>query len=375
MKPGAERAAPARLTPHRRQTIRRRLLTWYDRYQRDLPWRRRPKNAYAQWVAEIMLQQTRVETVRDYYTRFMKRFPTIRDLGAAPHDAVLKQWEGLGYYRRALNLHRAARRLRDQRRPIPTTADELRELPGLGEYTSNAIAAIAFGERRAAVDGNVARVVARLFAVELDILSTDGKRMITVLAQELIPRGRPGDFNQAWMDLGSAVCTPRSPNCPACPLRRGCAAYATNRTDELPRRDGGRKGRGTPRLDLLTVVFVSEGRILLQRRPKGGLWSGLWEFPTIERTGQNGDAQAIDTLSAESRVVVSHAPSKAGTVRHKLTHRDLHFTVYVAATAVNASRATTANRRWATPRQLDRLSVSTAHRRIHEAALPVLDCR
>ncbi len=367
------RTEPAKIPPNQRRTVRRQLLTWYDRHQRDLPWRRHSNNAYAQWVAEVMLQQTRVDTVRDYYTRFMKRFPTIRALADAPHDAVLKHWEGLGYYRRVLNLHRAAQRLRDEKRAIPTTAAELHELPGLGDYTAAAIAAIAYGERKAAVDGNVARVIARLFGITEDVLSTRGKKTITTMAQELIPCKRPGDFNQAWMDLGSAVCTPRSPDCAACPLRRGCVAAATNRTGELPVRDGGRKSRAIPRVDLVSVIFVNDGRLLVRQRPKGGLWSGLWEFPTVERPGGGSDAQSIKTITKDSGLAGSHHPVRAGSIRHKLTHRDLRFEVYVAASDRETKNENGMKTRWATPAQLDRLSMSTAHRRIHDAVRGVLN--
>ncbi len=366
------RTEPAQIPPNQRRTIRRQLLNWYDRNRRDLPWRRHHTDAYAQWVAEVMLQQTRVETVRDYYTSFLRRFPTIRKLADARHDTVMKHWEGLGYYRRALFLHRAARLLRDERRAIPTTAAELRELPGLGDYTAAAIASIAYGEPRAAVDGNVARIVARLFGVDEDILSKHGRATITKLAQELIPRKRPGDFNQAWMDLGTAVCTPRSPDCATCPLRTGCVAAATNRTGELPVRDGGRKNRTTPQIEMITVLFVSEGRLLVRQRPRGGLWSGLWEFPTVEKKESQPDAKFIGPLSRQAGLSAPRRYEHAGTVRHKLTHRDLRFDVYVAPIRNDTIKGNGEGAKWKTPAQLRRLSMSTAQRRIHTLAKPLL---
>ncbi|MCH7849578.1 MAG: A/G-specific adenine glycosylase, partial [Planctomycetes bacterium] len=217
-----------------RARIRRRLLAWYDRNRRDLPWRRRAADPYAQWVAEAMLQQTRVDTVLNYYERFLKRFPDVPALARASREVVLKHWEGLGYYRRVVHLHEAAKQLAADGAAIPNSSHELRRLPGVGPYLAAAIASIAFGERAAAVDGNVARVISRLMGVTDDVQSGPGRRTIQSLADQLIPPGRPGDFNQAWMDLGSAVCTSRSPDCDACPLSGECVALATGMTDELP---------------------------------------------------------------------------------------------------------------------------------------------
>ncbi len=356
-----------------RRAVRRKLLSWFDRHKRDLPWRHRRDDAYAQWVAEIMLQQTRVDTVKEYYTRFMTRFPTVGDLAKARHDSVLKQWEGLGYYRRALNLHRAARTLRNEDRDVPTTAHALRRLPGIGDYTSAAIASIAFGERVAAVDGNVARVVARLFGVEEDVLFSRGKARIAQVAQELIPVKRPGDFNQAWMDLGSMVCTPRGPSCGCCPLHRECVAAATDRTDELPVRDGGRRGREIPQIKLVAALFVAGGRLYVRRRALGGLWSGLWEFPSVERNGHGSARRIVRDLAQEEALQLDSDVLHAGRVRHRLTHRDLEFDVDVAPVHPHRAEGTGKAGRWVTRAALARLSVSTAHRRIFDAARSIIE--
>ena len=202
--------------------IGQRLLDWYERHRRDLPWRR-TRDPYAIWVAEIMLQQTRVETVLAYFERFMARFPTLADLAMAPLDDVLKAWEGLGYYARARDLHRAARQVmaRDHNE-MPRTPEALRDLPGVGRYTAAAVASIAFGYDAVALDGNLRRVLCRLFAIDDDPGRPKTQRALERLAELMLPPGRAGDFNQALMDLGARYCTARSPKCSICPVRPAC---------------------------------------------------------------------------------------------------------------------------------------------------------
>jgi A/G-specific adenine glycosylase len=358
-----------------RTSIRRRLLRWYDGHRRALPWRRRQSDPYAQWVAEIMLQQTRVDTVLPYYARFLKRFPAPRRLAAASHDAVLKQWEGLGYYRRALNLHRAAKVVRDRYDGVmPESARELRMLPGIGEYTAAAIASIAYGERVAAVDGNVARVLARLFGVTHDVLSSRGRRQFAGLAQQLIPRHRPGDFNQAWMDLGSAVCTPQGPDCPNCPLFRVCIHANTGTKRVLPVR-GARKASDVPRVDLVTAVFVHDGRLLACRRPVGGLWSGLWEFPSDSLNGAGDAAATVRSLARRERLRMNGRPRFVATVGRRLTHRAISFHVVVCDVEPRANPTGDDSRRWVTVVGLKRLSLSAAHHSVLRAAMESLEAR
>ena len=365
--PASPITAATLVSPPRRARIRRLLLRWYDGHRRDLPWRRRQRDPYAQWVAEIMLQQTRVDTVLSYYERFLDRFPTATALARAHHDAVLKHWEGLGYYRRVLHLHRAAIELDHAARPVPTSAADLRTLPGVGEYTAAAIASIAYGERVAAVDGNVARVIARLFGVTDDILSTRGKARVTAIACDLLSPGRPGDFNQAWMDLGSAVCTPVSPGCRQCPIRRDCDAASTGRTDSLPNRGADRDR--TPRAQSLVVgAFARNGRILMRQRPPGGLWSNLWELPAIEVAGAKGHAEALRRLAAACGLDVTSEVTKIGTLRHQLTHRSLTFHVYRREVPKGTRlRRRDTRHRWVTAAERARLSISTGHRRILNA--------
>lgn len=375
--PGArhlELGTAEQVTPRLRRAIRRKLLAWYDRNKRDLPWRRRPRDPYAQWVAEIMLQQTRVDTVKDYYVRFLQRFPSIDVLARARHETVLKHWEGLGYYRRVLHLHQAAQQLRRERRDIPQSADGLRQLPGVGDYTAAAVASIAFNERRAAVDGNVLRVLARLFGIEADILTARGKAEITALAQDLTPLGRPGDFNQAWMDLGSAICTPQSAACERCPLRSECMAARHDRVDELPVRDGGRQGRAVPRVHLVVAVLLHDGKLFLRRRPRGGLWSGLWEFPNAEVGSGTRPINLLHSLARGAGVLESGTFDRVATVSHRLTHRAMTFDVYLGRVDAMGEHSAPSER-WVTMKQLAGLSLSTAHRRILEAARSRLSTR
>ena len=374
---------PARVaSPSLRSFIRRRLLRWYDRHRRDLPWRRRIGDPYALWVAEVMLQQTRVETVIEYYERFLARFPDVETLARAKHEKVLKFWEGLGYYRRILHLHQAARDVCECGAGIPTTVEALRCLPGVGDYTAAAVASIAFNKRVAAVDGNVTRVIARLFALSDDIMAPTGKRRVRELATQLMPTKRCGDFNQAWMDLGSMICTPKSPRCASCPLVSRCLAAARGLTDRVPVR---KTGRSKPReWGLVAAVFVQNGRMLVRRRPPGGLWSGLWEFPTIEvpvprRVKSNRAADSslrgdvirrlVGRLADGEGVDIGGDGQQVLTIRHQLSHRLLVFHVYVVrASSQKKTGVKARNSRWVTPCGFARLSVSTAHRRIYADA-------
>ncbi|MBI4718105.1 MAG: A/G-specific adenine glycosylase [Planctomycetes bacterium] len=366
-------AGDTSVPPALRAAVRRNLLRWYDRNRRDLPWRRRAADPYAQWVAEVMLQQTRVETVIEYYERFLRRFPTHAALAAANHDEVLTFWAGLGYYRRILHLHRAAQQLCREAREIPGTAAEWRRLPGVGEYTAGAIASIAFGERVPAVDGNVARVLARLFGIGENVLSPIGRRRITHIAGQFVPARRPGDFNQAWMDLGSLICTPQSPRCDQCPLERVCVAQATGQVDRLPLRGNGAAGP-VPEVTLVVAVFASHGRMLLRRRATGGLWSGLWEFPNAPAPAAGPMDVVLSDMARESDLGLTAAPVALGTVVRRLTHRLIRLHAYICEVAAPARRAGRAveDRRWVDPDGLARMAVSTAQRRVFALARAAL---
>ncbi|HPD17407.1 MAG TPA: A/G-specific adenine glycosylase [Planctomycetota bacterium] len=258
----------------------RRLLAWYSRERRDLPWRR-TRDPYRIWLAEVMLQQTRVDAVIPYYRRFLSRFPTLTALAAAPLEEVLWAWAGLGYYARARNLHAAARRVvAEHGGRVPRDLEELRALPGVGRYTAGAVLSIAFDVPAPVLDGNVARVLARLLRLRGDIRAAATQRRLWRVAEQLIPSGRAGDFNQAMMELGALVCTPARPRCPRCPAARLCGAFLHGEQEELPRK--ARRGP-VPHFDVGVGLVWRRGRVLIARRPPSGLLGGLWEFPGGKR--------------------------------------------------------------------------------------------
>lgn len=257
------------------EAIHERLLAWFDAHKRDLPWRG-VGDPYAVWISEVMLQQTRAGSVVPYYRRWMERFPDVEALAEADLGEVLRLWQGLGYYARARNAHRCARRVRDGWDGVfPPAADRLKTLPGIGPYTAAAVASIAFGEAVPAVDGNVRRVVARLFDLPDPPLA-----QVRDLAGGLMDTDRPGDFNEAMMELGATVCTPRSPSCGTCPVAARCRARAAGTVAERPLR---RRRRPVPTRTWGVLVAVSpRGRTLVVRRPPEGLLGGMWEFPAAE---------------------------------------------------------------------------------------------
>ena len=306
---------PPRLSRPRRESVRRRLLEWYGKSRRDLPWRR-SDDPYRIWLSETMLQQTRVETVVPYYRRFLERFPDLRSLALADEQEVLKQWEGLGYYSRARNLKRAAEMvLRDHGGRVPSDPEALGSLPGIGRYTSGAIRSIAFKQPAPVVDGNVKRVLARLLA-EPGLSET----RLWELAGQLVEGEHPDLLNQALMELGATVCVPRNPLCPTCPLRRGCAGAATGRPEDFP----ARAPRPPPRtVRALGGILRSRGRLLLLRRPSRGLLGGLWEIPSVP----GDDPGALVEALRERTGLGSRAGAALGEVRHVFTHRDLTLRV------------------------------------------------
>lgn len=347
--------------------IRRALLRHYDRHRRDLPWRG-TADPYRVWVSEIMLQQTRADVVGPYYERWLERFPTLDALADAELDDVLHAWQGLGYYTRARNLHRAARLVRERHGgQVPRDPAALRALPGVGEYTAGAIASIAYGEPRPAVDGNVRRVLARLFD-----LADPSASALHSLADRLLDRRRAGDFNQALMDLGATVCTPRSPACDACPVARWCLARERGTQAERP----APKRRATvPSYDVGTAVLrARDGRLLLVRRPEDGLLGGMWAFPgEVARDGESVEGAAARAGRAASGLATVGRGRPLGSVVHVFSHRREVYHVFVFAVPVaGAEGAATRGGRvvgeergvWVAPEELGRYALPAAQRRI-----------
>ena len=347
-------------------SIRAPLLAWYGRERRDLPWRR-TKDPYAIWLSEVMLQQTQVATVIPYWERFLARFPTVEALAKAPLDDVLAAWRGLGYYSRARNLHRAAQEVvaRYGGR-LPSSLEALLTLPGFGRYTAGAVASIAFGEEAPLVDGNVARVLSRLFEVEGLPGDRAREARLWELARALVKGEQPGDLNQALMEHGATVCRPESPLCLLCPVRKACLAFQHGRVDELPPA----KVRKAPkRLTLALAVWPHEDTLLFARRAEKGLFGGLWELPAAEVEPDAPDAAAATRLSEALGVSIT-AKAALGTVQRQLTHRALTLRLLRVSGRQRPTRAPNFHElRWCTPAQAEELGMSTAMQKALDAAL------
>lgn len=360
---------PVPLDPALAHRLASQLLVWFEANQRPMPWRER-RDPYSIWVSEIMLQQTQVATVIPYYERFMERFPTIAALAEAPQDELLKHWEGLGYYSRARNLHKAAQQIaRTESGVFPRDFEQIRALPGIGDYTAGAISAIAFNQPRPAVDGNVLRVLSRWFALPDDVTRPQTRKRFEDLAARLIPVGEASRFNQALMEFGATVCTPARPRCASCPLRADCAAWSQGRVGRLPF-----KSRKAPPKDVTYAVAVIEridGRLLIVRRPNDGLLGGLWEFPTFEVSRQE-EAEAALLQTTHERFGM-RLTSLVGlvVVPHAFTHRRAVFMAFKAQPAPGSGLPTEgADLRWVKPDDLERFAFPLAHNTIRKALLP-----
>lgn len=350
LQPRARRVVPA-------------LLAWYGREQRDLPWRTAPgeqPDPYQVWLSEIMLQQTTVKAVLPRYGLFLRRWPDVQALAAAPLGDVLGAWAGLGYYARARNLHACACAVvREHGGRFPTTEAELRKLPGIGDYTAAAIAAIAFGKHAAPVDGNIERVVARLFAVTTPLPAA--KEEIRALAAHLAPARRSGDFAQAMMDLGATICTPQRPACDLCPVRPECRGHAQGLAELLPYRT--EKMERPLRRGVAFVALRADGAVLLRERPLKGLLGGMLEVPSSpwEVTAPNGKGiDAYAPLKADWRKL-------SGLVAHTFTHFHLELSVFSAEVEAEAKPERSAEPercRWLKPRELSGAALPSVMRKV-----------
>ncbi len=330
-RPGAAPRAPPippvpPVPPARAAALRRRLLAWYDASRRDLPWRA-PQGAadpYRAWLAEVMLQQTRVEAAIPYYRRFLEAFPTLEALAAAGEEEVLSRWAGLGYYARGRNLLAAAREAVARHGGLPATPEALRARPGFGPYTAGAVASIAFGVRAPAVDGNAARVLARLFRIEGRPEERAVRERILGVAARLVPAGRPGDWNQALMELGATVCG-RAPACGRCPVEPLCEARRAGRERGIP------PPRRRPAPALLRVACAAlwrDGRLLLVRRASRGLLGGLWELPGVTLHGADPARAAVRRALRRDLGLEASVGRELAAVERQLTHRRLQLIAY-----------------------------------------------
>jgi len=339
----------------------KRLLHWYAANRREMPWRGHP-DPYAVWVSEIMLQQTRVDAVRSYFARFLKRLPTVDALASAPLPDVLKLWEGLGYYSRARNLQAAARQIvAEHGGRLPRTATALATLRGIGPYTAAAIASICFGECVPVVDGNVARVFSRVLGWRDDFRKLPARQKLADWLQPQMAGVRsPGDFNQAMMELGALVCLPRLPDCARCPLAGTCHACRTNTQADFPLRPA---RPGIPTRHAIAVVIRRHGRILLVQRRESGLLGGFWELPGGDAAGRPDACAAAAAVRRQTGLTVSDLSDK-GELTHVFSHFRLQLSLYTCRRATGRTRTDSAARlRWADGADLDRLPVATAHRR------------
>ncbi len=328
------------------------LLRWYDDAKRELPWRD-SDDPYTIWLSEVMLQQTRVETVLPYFERFIGRFPTVESLAAADLGAVLALWSGLGYYRRAHQLHAAARQIVAQGGGLPTTLEGLLELPGIGPYTAAAVASIAFGVAAPVLDGNVERVLSRFLALRSNPRRNAARRQLMEAAKGLLVPGRPGDSNQALMELGATLCTPRSPRCGDCPLAADCRGLASGSPESFPKLPERRKQRRQRRIG---IVAGRDSRILLFRRPDDGeLLAGIWEIPWARA----GSTERVEQRLSECYGGTWRLGERLGRVRHSITHRALEVEVVRGTFDEGDAVAEGVEAGWFTPDEIANLAISS----------------
>lgn len=344
--------------------IAKTLLAWYDRNRRSLPWRD-TVDAYGTWVSEIMLQQTRVETVIGYFGRFMEAFPNVQALAEAPLEDVLKLWEGLGYYSRARNLHKGAQMIVAQYGGIvPRDVVQLRKIPGIGEYTAGAIASIAYQVRTPAVDGNVIRVVSRVCGIRENVGIPSVKRMLTEQAAAMVPEERPGDYNQAVMDLGATVCTPGTPDCEACPLRSVCNAYAEGDAEMLPVLPM----KSSPKEYEYDVLLLLSGNRILMRRRTETLLEGLWVYPLLE--GHRVPDALIKAACRKLRLQAEHL-HLLGEAKHIFTHQIWRMRIYAAQVPEDADAPM--GYRFVTLEEMQALTIPTAVAKAKKFAQSLLE--
>lgn len=358
MAAGNGAALPAAPVRECRAGFRRRLVNWYRRHARDLPWRG-TRDPYRVWVSEIMLQQTRVDQGTPYIERFLARFPTLLDLAAADLDEVLKLWEGLGYYSRARNLHRAAASVAANGGELPRRAADWMALPGVGRYTAGAIASIAFDEAVPVLDGNVKRVLARLLDLDPSIDDASVVQMLWAVSAELVQGRAPGDFNQGMMELGASVCKPKSPNCAACPVASYCLARERGTQALRPVR---RPRKTVPHKEIVVAAIRKNGRYLLGKRPENGLLGGLWEFPGGKvEAGEDHTAALVREVREELGIDIA-VGGLVACVNHAYSHFKVTLNVY-ACRHINGTPRPNAHTelKWVSPNRFEEFAFPKAN--------------
>ena len=353
-------------------SFQQELSSWFQDFRRDLPWRK-SKNPYHIWISEIILQQTRVEQGLPYYLRFVAQFPTVSSLASANLDDVLKTWEGLGYYSRARNLHKgAAYVVANFRGNVPSTYDSLLSIPGVGPYTAAAIASIAFGVPSAVVDGNVIRVLSRLFCFEEDVSKASSKRWIQEAATFLLNEQQPGNHNEAMMELGATICTPHHPRCTSCPVSTYCSSLATKSQLKYPVK---KAGKSIPHLDIAVGVIRNEaGHVYVQRRLESGMLGGLWEFPG----GKNEPGEPLETTCEreimEETGMSVRAVSKISAIKHAYSHFKITLHAYECVRCGEEDPTSPLPWVWAAKEQLADYAFPKANRKlIREISNPTSD--
>ena len=353
--------------------FRRRLFAWYRRHARDLPWRK-TRDPYPIWVSEIMLQQTQVETVKPYYARFLKRFPTVADLAAADEQQVLHLWEGLGYYRRARQLHAAARVVVEKHGGrFPTDPLAVRDLPGIGRYTAAAILSIADDQRLPILEANTIRLFARLLALQQDPTQAAARQLLWEAAEHVLPRKRCGEFNQALMELGSRVCTTQMPQCDDCPVAPWCEARRQGIAETLPVR---RQRLKFEKVDEVAVVIPRRGRVLLRQCQDGERWAGLWDFPRFavsRKPGPHSQADIEDRVAEVTGLRVALG-ERLTTIKHGVTRFRITLHCY-QATPISSRQTLSGNGilKWVSRSKLADFPLSTTGRKISRIVNPGTD--
>ena len=354
---------PSSIQSTPKQVMQKALLDWYDRSKRDLPWRR-TKDPYAIFVSEMMLQQTQVKTVIPYYLRFLKELPDWKALARAKEEKVLKLWEGLGYYRRARNLRAAAQNVvKDHGGRLPDDLENVLELPGVGLYSAGAVLSIAFQKPQPLVDGNVIRVFSRIFLLRGDLKTGEGNKKVWELARIFLSEKRPGDFNQALMELGATLCLPEAPQCLLCPMLTHCRAAQEGLQNELPEMP---KARKTVEVPMATLLVENKGKVLVKKRSQDEKWlKGMWEFPSAEgRSFEDACGRLEKDLGLRTD------PRELQEVRHQITHHRIHLKLFRGVLKKNTNLPV--GFKWISPGELPRLPFASAQSKLRKWALDFL---